>query len=249
MTKRRKKLRAKKQTKILAGIVLVLIVGIAVLTGYQLITDHRSSGSKIRVVLDNAHGGDGSGYQGLFSEDEYNEKVVSELEALLSARSNYTVTRIHAPSQPMNAATRVEAINSASADLVLSIACHNGDSPNMTHMMVFAQPSSMKTHKDSVSFAEAITAAFKEKGYEADSGYYYFKPEREGLFQEHLVPLSDETDYGEETFALMSARAPVVIASLPNVDSQEDMDKWNTEEGIKEAANLYFLAITSIYGK
>lgn len=249
MTQKKKKLKAKKMTRILAMLIVVLIVGILGLLAYQLISERSASGAKVKIVLDAAHGGDGSGVQGLFSEDEYNAMVVNELEAMLNGNAKYEVVRTHAEAQPMNAASRVEVIDGAKADLVLSVACHNSDSPNMHGAMIFVQPAAMKTHKDSLAFAELVQKAFSEKGNEANTAVYYFHPEREGLYQEHIVAADDPTDYGEETFILLSAKAPAVIVSQVNVDSEEDNEKWNSEEGAKSAAKLYYQAINAMFGK
>ena len=248
-TKKKKKRRLKKETRLLIRIVLTLLFVIGIIVGYELFFSGGSKGSKIRIVLDSAHGGDGSGAQGLFSEDEYNEQVVTELEALLSSDSRFEVSRTHAAAQPMNAQSRVEVINSASPDAVISVGCYTGDSPNIKNTAVFAQPAGVKSHKDSAALAAAVVTAFSEKGYDASAGYYYFHPEREGLYQEHIVPLEDETDYQEDTFILLSAKAPVIIVWQANVNSQEDMDKWNNEAGVKEAAKLYYQALKAVYGK
>ena len=236
-------------TKFLAMIIVVLIVGILGLLAYQLITERSSGGAKIRIVLDAAHGGDNSGVQGIFSEDEYNAKVVNELESMLNASAKYEVVRTHAEAQPMNAADRVAVIDGAKGDLVLSLACHNSDSPNIHGTMIFVQPASMKTHKDSLAFAELVKKAFTDKGNEAETACYYFHPEREGLYQEHIVPADDQTDYGEETFGLLSAKTPTIIVSQVNVDSEEDNEKWNSEDGVKAAAKLYYQAINAMFGK
>ena len=249
MTQKKKKRKAKQMTKILAMIIAVLLVGILGLLAYQLITERGSNKEKVTIVLDAAHGGDQSGVQGLFSEDEYNARVVNELESMLNGNSKYEVVRTHAEAQPMNAETRLEVIDGAKADLVLSVACHSSDSPNVHGTMIYVQPASMKTHKDSLAFADLVKKAFSDKGNEATTACYYFHPEREGLYQEHIVPAEDETDYGEETFALLSAKIPAVIVSQVNVDSEEDSEKWNSEDGPKNAAKLYYQAINAMFGK
>ena len=249
MTQKKRNIKSKKMTKMLSMIIVVLLVGIIGLLAYQLITEGSSSGAKVKIVLDAAHGGDGSGVQGLFSEDEYNERVVSELESMLNGNAKFEAVRTHAGAQPMNAATRLEVIEGAKADLVLSVACHNNDSPNVQGTVIFVQPPSMKNNKDSLAFAEILEKTFNDKGNTAKSVYYYFHPEREGLYQEHVVPVGDTTDYGEETFALLSAKAPAVIVSQVNVESEEDNEKWNSDEGVKSAAKLYYQAITKMFGK
>lgn len=246
MAKRRSR-KLRRQTTRLAMIIMVLLVLIIGLAVYQLVSGGRGKGSVITVMLDNAHGGDNSGYQGIISEDEYNEKVIDALAAKLEAGTDYTVVRTHQDGQAMAVSTRVEVINNAKADLVLSVRCHDGMSPNFTNTMIFAQPAVSKYHAGSVAFAKALEETFQAREIACTTGYFYNHPIKAGYFQEHLVPLDDETDYQEETYDLMNAEAPVVIVSQINVNSQEDVDAWATDEGYEQIADLYYKAIRSVF--
>ncbi len=244
--KRRRRLR--KQTRQLALIILGLLVLIIGLVIFQLVRDgKKGGGSKITVMLDNAHGGDNSGYQGLISEDEYNEHVIDELQLLLESDERFRVMRTHEDGQAMAVSTRVEVIDEAQPDIVLSVRCHNGDSPNFTTMLVFADPPASKYHDDSAALAKMITEVYTNEGYSPLCGYYYYHPIKTGYFQEHLVPIDDTTDYEEETYDLMNAKAPVVIVSQINVNSEEETAQWGNEEGWKKAADLYYRALVSCY--
>ena len=246
MAKKRSRTR-RRQTRQLALIIAVLLV-LIIRTG-DLSASHRN-GKRLEdetVMLDNAHGGDNSGYQGIISEDEYNEHVIDALAAKLEAHTDYTVVRTHQDGQAMAVSTRVDVINSSKADLVLSVRCHDGMSPNFVGTMIFAQPAVSPHHADSVAFARALAEAFQSKDITCTTGYFYNHPIKVGYFQEHLVPLEDETDYQEETYDLMKADAPVAIVSQINVNAQEDVDAWATEEGYEKAADLYYQAIRTMF--
>ena len=247
MTKRTSKKEIRKQTRMLALIIAVLIVLIAGLVIYQITSERKKDQDEIVIVLDNAHGGDASGNQGIISEDEYNEKVIDALAAKLEAHTDYTVVRTHQDGQAMAVSTRVDVINSSKADLVLSVRCHDGMSPNFGGTMILAQPAVAPHHADSVAFARALAEAFQSKDITCTTGYFYSHPIKVGYFQEHLVPLEDETDYQEETYDLMKADAPVAIVSQINVNAQEDVDAWATEEGYEKAADLYYQAIRTMF--
>ena len=246
MAKKRSRTR-RRQTRQLALIIfglLVLIIGLAI---YQLVSGGRGKGSVITVMLDNAHGGDNSGYQGIISEDEYNEHVIDELQKLLENDDRFRVMRTHEDGQAMAVSTRVEVIDEAEPDIVLSVRCHNGDSPNFTTMLVFANPPASKYHEDSEALATTITEVYTDAGYAPQCGYYYYHPIKTGYYQEHLVPIDDKTDYEEESWDLMNAKAPVVIVSQINVNNEEEAAAWGTEEGWKKAADLYYRALVNCY--
>lgn len=246
MAKKRSRTR-RRQTRQLALIIfglLVLIIGLAI---YQLVSGGKGRGSTVTVMLDNAHGGDNSGYQGIISEDEYNEHVIDELQVLLENDDRFRVMRTHEDGQAMAVSTRVEVIDEAEPDIVLSVRCHNGDSPNFTTMLVFANPPASKYHEDSEALARTITEVYTDAGYAPQCGYYYYHPIKTGYYQEHLVPIDDKTDYEEESWDLMNAKAPVVIVSQINVNSEEETAEWGTEEGWKKAANLYYHALADWY--
>ncbi len=247
MTTRKKKRKLRKQTKLLAFIILFLVVLIGGLVVFQIVSDQRKEGRDIVIVLDNAHGGDASGIQGIVSEDEYNEKVIDLLYEKLSNVPGFRVIRTHQDGQAMAVSTRVQEINDAHADLVLSVRCHDGMSPNVTQTMIYAQPAAFKTHGDSVAFAKLIEEGFSSLNVPCFSGYFYNHPIKAGYYQEHIVGLDDETDYGEETYELMNANAPVVIVSSFNVNSQEEADIWTSDEGYENAADLYSKAIRSMF--
>jgi N-acetylmuramoyl-L-alanine amidase len=147
----------------------------------------------------------------------------------------------------MAVSTRVEVIDEAEPDIVLSVRCHNGDSPNFTTMLVFANPPASKYHEDSEALARTITEVYTDAGYAPQCGYYYYHPIKTGYYQEHLVPIDDKTDYEEESWDLMNAKAPVVIVSQINVNNEEEAAAWGTEEGWKKAADLYYRALVNCY--
>ena len=248
MTNKKKRRRVRKELRILAYIVVVLILLIVGLVAYNLFSERGKGGDVHVVMLDNAHGGDASGYQGLISEDEYNEQLIDALAAKFENDSSYRIVRTHQDGQAMAVSTRVEVINEEKPDLVLSVRCHSGDSPNFNEMKIFAQPASSKYHSDSAAFAQLIEQAFQEKGVACSSGYYYYKPIKTGYYQEHLTALDDETDYEEATWDLMAANAPVVITSEFNVNNSDDVALWTSEEGIATAADLYYNAIRGMFG-
>ena len=248
MAKKRRRRRIRKQTRQLALIIMGLLVLIIGLVIFQLVSGKgRGKGSVVTVMLDNAHGGDNSGYQGLVSEDEYNEHVIDELQLLLEKDERFRVLRTHEDGQAMAVSTRVEVIDEAEPDVVLSVRCHNGDSPNFTTMLVFADPPASKYHDDSAALAKMITEVYTDAGYGPLCGYYYYHPIKTGYYQEHLVAIDDETDYEEETWDLMNAKAPVVIVSQINVNNEEETAEWGTEEGWKKAADLYYRALVNCY--
>ena len=248
MAKKRRRRRIRKQTRQLALIIMGLLVLIIGLVIFQLVSGKgRGKGSVVTVMLDNAHGGDNSGYQGLVSEDEYNEHVIDELQLLLEKDERFRVLRTHEDGQAMAVSTRVEVIDEAEPDVVLSVRCHNGDSPNFTTMLVFADPPASKYHDDSAALAKMITEVYTNAGYGPLCGYYYYHPIKTGYYQEHLVAIDDETDYEEETWDLMNAKAPVVIVSQINVNNEEETAEWGTEEGWKKAADLYYRALVNCY--
>ena len=119
MTKRNSRKEIRKQTRILALTIVLLLILIGALVTYQILSERRADREEIVIVLDNAHGGDSSGNQGIFSEDEYNEKVIDALYAKLEANSDFTVVRTHQDGQAMAVSTRVSEINGTKADLVL----------------------------------------------------------------------------------------------------------------------------------
>ena len=246
MAKRRSR-KLRRQTRWLAMIIMVLLVLIIGLAVYQLVSGGRGKGSVITVMLDNAHGGDNSGYQGIISEDEYNEHVIDALQVLLENDDRFRVMRTHEDGQAMAVSTRVEVIDEAEPDIVLSVRCHNGDSPNFTTMLVFANPPASKYHEDSEALATTITEVYTDAGYAPQCGYYYYHPIKTGYYQEHLVPIDDKTDYEEESWDLMNAKAPVVIVSQINVNNEEEAAAWGTEEGWKKAADLYYRALVNCY--
>jgi len=248
MAKKRRRRRIRKQTRQLALIIMGLLVLIIGLVIFQLVSGKgRGKGSVVTVMLDNAHGGDNSGYQGIISEDEYNEHVIDELQLLLEKDDRFRVLRTHEDGQAMAVSTRVEVIDEAEPDVVLSVRCHNGDSPNFTTMLVFADPPASKYHDDSAALAKMITEVYTNAGYGPLCGYYYYHPIKTGYYQEHLVAIDDETDYEEETWDLMNAKAPVVIVSQINVNNEEETAEWGTEEGWKKAADLYYRALVNCY--
>ncbi len=242
--RKKRKIRLDRVLMVAAGVLLILIViGLVV----RFVSGSKPTQPKqLVVMLDNAHGGDNSGYQGIINEDEYNEHVIDELQLLLDADERFKAVRTHEDGQAMAVSTRVERINEESPDLVLSVRCHNGDSPHFTTTLIFADPPASKYHDRSKEFASAIQETFTADGYAPLVGYYYYTPIKTGYYQEHLVALDDETDYEEETYELMSAKAPVVIVSQINVNSEEETAEWGNEEGWKKAADIYYRALSKM---
>lgn len=240
--------KARRLTRCLILAVVVLLVAIISLVASQM-HQRGGKGDTTLIMLDAGHGGDASGIQGIASEDAVDEEIVNRLEEKLSGDSRFTVMRTHDVGTAMNNEQRVQVINDAHPDLVLSIHCADSMNPDDTGARVFADIPSSRYHEDSLRAAEAISTALGNAGMNVISGYYYYHPIREGVFQEHIVDFSDETDYQEDTLDLLKlAEAPVVRVEQFHVNNQADVDAWADEQGFDQAAQIYYDVLVDLYG-
>ncbi len=247
MNAKRRVRRARNQTKKLLGIILVLIIAIGL--GLFVLTLNGKDKDAKTIMLDAGHGGDQSGIQALYSEDEFDEKVVDALYTLLDDSRHFKVVRTHEAGTAMSVADRIANINNnTNVDLVLSIHGNESENTAAKGALILVQPSTIENHEASVSLANCIQNEFSDLGIYSSIQYLYFDPILDGtIFQEKYVSVEDTTDYGLETIDIAYADAPVVQIRHLYLSNQEDVDYWTSEEGIQKAAKLYYDALSSFY--
>ena len=134
-------------------------------------------------------------------------------------------------------------------DLLISIGCWDSSYMSVTGPQIFADQPSSRTNRDSVSFANDLNQAFQDAGISSSVSYFYYHPLANGRSSEHIVDVSDATDYGEETFALLEqSEVPGVVVRQIDVNSQSDVDAYMSEEGCQKLASYYVKAIDAYFG-
>ncbi|MEE3486722.1 MAG: N-acetylmuramoyl-L-alanine amidase [Bulleidia sp.] len=235
--------RAKTRLLIIAAVILLASIVVLIISQAHYEKTH---GSTTVIMLDAGHGGDASGIQGIVSEDAVDEEIVNRLEEKLSADSRFKVARTHEAGTAMNTADRVKAINDTHPDLVVSVHCAQNPDSSVSGTRVFADIPSSKYHDDSTAAATMIAGLLQNAGRNVTTGYFYYHPLKEGIYQEHIADFSDTTDYQEDTFDLMAqAEAPVVRIEHLYVTNQSDADEWANEEAYDKAAGIYYDALVN----
>lgn len=244
-----KKQKGRKKTRRLSIAVLILAAAILALVVCGIAFG--KAGDAVTIELDAGHGGDSSGYQGLASEDTFDEEVVNRLYQLLEKDRNFKVKRTHEAGTAMSVKDRAAKANEDQPDLVISIHCSSSDHAEDKGGIIFADIPSSSFHEASLGFADALKKEMNSQGISTAVQYYYYAPIKDGtVFQEHIVDESDTTDYQQETLDILTqVQAPCVQVRQIYVTNQDDVDKWASEEGYDASAQLYYNALKSYFAK
>ena len=204
---------------------------------------------RIRVAIDAAYGGDQTGYTGIINEADFNEGVVNALCERRMQDQRFITIRTHEAGTAQSVLNTVKEVNERNADMVLSIHAGYDPDPEKTGMRIYAEKPGTSDNERSLGFAEAIRQVFAQEYPEAAVSYMYYEPLGVDKYQMKVVPCSDETDYGLETWTLMEKTlVPTVVTEQIYVSNETDVSAWANEEGYKKAGELYYQALCEYYG-
>lgn len=250
--KNRKPQRAAKKTAAsgnrTAGLLSAVIILAVLIFGIYTLWLRPSNSRKV-IVLDPVHGMDDYALKGLVNEDAFSRQLCDEISTQLKATGRYEVVETHDADTMMSVKERAEVVNDSNGDLLISIGCWDSSYMSVTGPQIFADQPSSRTNKDSVSFANDLNQAFQDADISSSVSYFYYHPLANGRSSEHIVDVSDATDYGEETFALLEqSEVPGVVVRQIDVNSQSDVDAYMSEEGCQKLASYYVKAIDAYFG-
>ena len=237
--------KAKKKLKnpavlILAGLLVFLIIGVS-LSGFI-------GSPGITVAVDAAYGGEQTGYTGFINESEYSEGVVNALCERLQQDDRITLYRTHEAGTSHSVLNIAKEVNEKKADIVLSIHAGYDPDPQVTGMRIYAEKPSTEEYDRSMNFAEEVQKAFQDE-ISAEIDCMYYEPIGEDKYQLKVVPASDQTDYGLDTWTLMEKTVvPVVVTEQIYVSNEADVKKWANQEAYAKTAELYYQAICEYFG-
>lgn len=246
--KRKRRSSRNKLTFLLLKIVVVLLAAVLVAAGIGRYRAGRS-GDTIVVALDAAHDGDSYGAKGVIDESVFTDELVNAIEAELKKDSRFTVIRTHRSKQEAGVKRRVETINAAAPDILISVACQSSmEDAAKKGTTIYADVPTQKTNAESLKFAAAMRECFSEIGIEAPIAYYYYKPIGGTVFQPHIVDALDQTDYKEDTFTILQeTKCPAVVIRQIDVTNQTDVETWANPSGYKKLAEAYAAALKRMY--
>lgn len=231
-----------------AGLLSAVIILAVLIFGIYTLWLRPSNSRKV-IVLDPVHGMDDYALKGLVNEDAFSRQLCDEISTQLKATGRYEVVETHDADTMMSVKERAEVVNDSNGDLLISIGCWDSSYMSVTGPQIFADQPSSRTNKDSVSFANDLNQAFQDAGIGSSVSYFYYHPLANGRSSEHIVDVSDATDYGEETFALLEqSEVPGVVVRQIDVNSQSDVDAYMSEEGCQKLASYYVKAIDAYFG-
>lgn len=209
----------------------------------------KTGGHRVVIELDAAYGGDNTGYEGLVSEADVSESIVSALRDKMSEDKHFTVLLTHQPGSSASVKERAEKINKDKPDLVLSIRADGSMDASASGQTVYADIPSSDYHEDSLKAANAVVKAFTSDNWTPSVKYRYYQPFENDEFTILDVNSDDTKDYKLDTWDLMSAcDVPVVISNQFYVTNQSDVDTWANESGYDKAAEAYYQALKDLYG-
>lgn len=232
-------MKKKKQKRTIhPGRLLAVIAGFAVTAAALIwLISRIPSGHSYTLVIDPAFGGEKTGFEGYVTEADYARNVADRLAEKL-AEDRITVVMSHTAEESMSVTTRAGIINDLKPDMVLSIRADSSPDLSASGMRVYADIPSASTHKESLHFAQLISEAFEtEKN--VWTGYLYYKPIRDDMYEPLSVSADDTENMHLETWDLMKqVSAPVVIVSGLYVSNEEECAEWASEEGYDRTAEL-----------
>ena len=231
-----------------AGLLSAVIILVVLIFGIYVLFLRPSSGRKV-IVLDPVHGQDNYALKGIVNEDAFSRQLCDEISTQLKATGRYDVVMTHDADTMMSVKDRADIVNKSNGDLLISIGCWDSSYMAVTGPKIFADKPADKQNEKSLSFANELNQVFQEAGLSSSVSYLYYHQLANGRDSERIVDTSDTTDYGEETFALLEQTdVPGVVVRQIDVNSQSDVDAYNSEEGTKQLAADYVKAIDAWFG-
>ena len=228
----------RKKRKFYPGRLLLVLAGFALTVAAAVwLISKIPAGHSYTLVIDPAFGGAKTGAEGYVTEADYARMVADRLAEKL-AENKLTVVMSHTAEESMSVTTRAGIINDLKPDMVLSLRADTSPDPAKSGMRIYADIPSASTHKESLHFAETIAGAFAGEK-DVWTGYLYYKPIRDNMFEPVYKDADDTENLKLETWDLMAqVNAPVVIVSGLYVSNEEECAQWASEEGIERTAEL-----------
>lgn len=203
---------------------------------------------KIPIVLDAAYGGENKGNSGLLNESDFNEQVVTALETLLTEDGRFEVIRSHPQNTDADISQRIEIINKAEPELVISIHAALDHKKETSGMHIYVQLPDHKKHADSVKIAEAVKTAFTKDDWTPDVSCLYYEPYEDGTYKVITKGVDETMEEDLETWGLLEkCDYPAIVVEQLYLSNQKDIDRWTKENGYEQIADLYFQSLKSLY--
>lgn len=226
----------KKETKRLLSLIALLGITIVGLVFYQVKLSRNRS--LPLIVIDAGHDETMPGETGIITEQEYDRKVAAAVYEALKESGKVTVQYSVQEGNSAPVAQRVTYVNSLKPSAVLSFHADGIVKGDTVRPRILINPPAGAHAAQSARIGNAIAEEMKAKSLDPFIGYLYYHPIGNEVYQNHLVDISDLTDYGEETIGLMKCDVPVVQISMLDVHVQSSVDQWDSETGVKGTAEM-----------
>ena len=204
------------------------------------------------IELDAAFGGSNKGYTGLIAESDINEKTVNALEALLEKDDRFSVHRTHPAGSEAAVTDSVAVIEKDVPLLVLSI--HGGWDPDaaVSGTRVYTDLPGRKGESEAKKFAQEICDAFNADDWKATRNYLYYHESKGGTYTVEVTDADAEQPAGDGqdpvTWTLLEkTELPCVVVEQFFVSNENDISRWDNEEGYQLIAEKYYSALCKYF--
>ncbi|MEG2286865.1 MAG: N-acetylmuramoyl-L-alanine amidase [Ruthenibacterium sp.] len=268
---RRKKQRQKRILAIILAAVLLCIALLLLLRGCTGQKNGTNSAKKpdgwqyvlptqppFAIAMDAGHGGKDLGAVGCINEVDLTEKVVYFLNGWLKNDPNYTPVFCRADGEGATLAQRVEAANSAKADLLISIHGNLEAGGDTAYgFECYPAPPGRPYHEPSLRFAQLVAQGMQTAGatLRGESGvrYCYYiavnGEESGGEYNKRIAEESDTTVQTAESFAMVDkVDCPALLLEQCFLTNADDVVAWGFEDGCARAARIYYESICAYFG-
>ena len=235
---------------------LIVLAALAVIgTGAFLLNSIRYQGALV-VAVDPGHGGTDPGAAGS-GLDEYQVtwQTAQYLMELLKEDKRFkpilTITKKESQNSQSSRITpsqRAQRAREKGAGLFVSIHCNSDGTGEAYGFECYPVPPGRTHHQQSMLLAQSIADAFGQQGarLRGTQGlrYVYYNQQDEKRF----VEIQDDTVQADLSFTVLEeSGCPAVLAEQCFITNTQDAQRFASQEGCQQAAQLYYQGICAWY--
>lgn len=222
-------------------------------TNVELAPDGKPDKPPYTIALDAGHGGIDGGADEYVLEKDITDLTIKYLEEFLTNDENFTPVLCKPYGDGANVTQRAEVAQQANANLLISVHGNTDPTRTATGFECFPAPPGRIYHEQSLKFAQIVAKRMGEAGQrlrgERGVRYKYYEELLNGKTKEIIAEESDKTVYEAISFRMVEQTdCPSVLVEQCFLTSKSDVAKWASDEGCKNAAQIYYEAICEYFG-
>ncbi|MBQ1324764.1 MAG: N-acetylmuramoyl-L-alanine amidase [Solobacterium sp.] len=222
-------------------LVAAVVVLAALLAGAVYYLRHMSERKPV-IAVDAGHDDSQPGFEGYIREADYSLDVARQLYTLLYDDLRFDVIMVRSDGENLNVQERAARIDSAHADIVISIHANASSDPSFSGIRVAVKPGS----KPAREMGEAVSRIFEEAGISCPVGYEYYVESPNGAFEMQFM---EEEGEGRLPALMGASNTPSIIYEGLYVTSPADVEQYASEEGVRNTAQLLYEAVKEVYSR